>query len=341
MKTLLEEIKASIKNNYNQDRSFWRPVLPWGGVFTIKAGRKAVSCTPLYVEIRLKNTCTIDGFLMLLYVILHENETFPRELSLHLGREFVDCFLYLMDTYSFTTVKLLWIWDKMEKQQYKSEVYKASLIIDLFGNEHDNFTKNLENLMSTIQESYCSNWRCPTRVQEDQQRTININPPQEIPHGNLIRLAVDELFCSRIELCEECGRYNKTLVNRNPPNQDPQLTGFFFLHSSLEERCGGLREFSQRIFSHGAPPFVVLNMQHWKSEDLAYVPYYLDLSDHKYLLEGATLFNKEEHHYSAAFQIDGHWMHYDGLRNVNLILLNKPPEFLLLSSLVYIRATEK
>nr|KAF6386138.1 dopamine receptor interacting protein 1 [Myotis myotis] len=250
MKTLFEEIKASIKNNYNQDRSFWRPVLPWGGVFTIKAGRKAVSCTPLYVEIRLKNTCTIDGFLMLLYVILHENENFPRELSLHLGREFVDCFLYLMDTYSFTTVKLLWIWDKMEKQQYKSEVHKASLIIDLFGNEHDNFTKNLENLMSTIQESYCSNWRCPIRVQEDQQRTININPPQEIPHGNLIRLAVAELFCSRIELCEERG-------------------------------CGGLREFSQRVFCHGAPPFVVLNMQHWKSEDLAYVPYYLDLSDHK------------------------------------------------------------
>ncbi|XP_049624300.1 uncharacterized protein C14orf28 homolog isoform X1 [Suncus etruscus] len=280
MKTLFEEIKASIKNNYNQDRSFWRPVLPWGGVFTIKAGRKAVSCTPLYVEIRLKNTCTIDGFLMLLYVILNENENFPRELSLHLGREFVDCFLYLMDTYSFTTVKLLWIWDKMEKQQYKSEVHKASLIIDLFGNEHDNFTKNLENLMSTMQESYCSNWRCPTRVQEDQQRTINI-------------------------------------------------------------KCGGLREFSQRVFCHGAPPFVVLNMQHWKSEDLAYVPYNLDLSDHKYLLEGATLFNKEEHHYSAAFQIDGHWMHYDGLRNVNLILLNKPPEFLLLSSLVYIRATEK
>lgn len=61
----------------------------------------------------------------------------------------------------------------------------------------------------------------------------------------------------------------------------------------------------------------------------------------RYLLEGATLFNKEEHHYSAAFQIDGHWMHYDGLRNVNLILLNKPPEFLLLSSLVYIRAAEK
>ncbi|XP_060243545.1 uncharacterized protein C14orf28 homolog isoform X1 [Meriones unguiculatus] len=310
MKTLFEEIKASIKNNYNQDRSFWRPVLPWGGVFTIKAGRKAVSCTPLYVEIRLKNTCTIDGFLMLLYVILNENESFPRELSLHFGREFVDCFLYLMDTYSFTTVKLLWIWDKMEKQQYKSEVHKASLVIDLFGNEHDNFTKNLENLMSTIQESYCSNWRCPTRVQEDQQRTISINPPQEIPHGNLIRLAVDELFCSKIELCEERG-------------------------------CGGLREFSQRVFCHGAPPFVVLNMQHWKPEDLAYVPYYLDLSDHKYLLEGATLFNKEEHHYSAAFQIDGHWMHYDGLRNVNLILLNKPPEFLLLSSLVYIRATEK
>lgn len=174
MKTLFEEIKASIKNNYDQDRSFWKPVLPWGGVFTIKAGRKAVSCTPLYVEINLKNTCTIDGFLMLLYIILHENEHFPRELSLHLGREFVDYFLYLMDSCNFTTVKLLWIWDRMEKGQYKSGVHKASLEIDLFGNEHDNFTKNLESLMSTIQESYCSNWRCPTRMQEDQQRTIHI-----------------------------------------------------------------------------------------------------------------------------------------------------------------------
>lgn len=62
---------------------------------------------------------------------------------------------------------------------------------------------------------------------------------------------------------------------------------------------------------------------------------------HRYSLEGATLFNKEEHHYSAAFQIDGYWMHYDGLRSDNLILLNKPPELLLLSSLVYIRASDK
>lgn len=61
----------------------------------------------------------------------------------------------------------------------------------------------------------------------------------------------------------------------------------------------------------------------------------------RYLLEGATLFNKEEHHYSAAFQIDGCWMHYDGLRSDNLILLHKPPELLLLSSLVYIRASDK
>ena len=61
----------------------------------------------------------------------------------------------------------------------------------------------------------------------------------------------------------------------------------------------------------------------------------------RYSLEGATLFNKEEHHYSAAFQIDGYWMHYDGLRSDNLILLHKPPELLLLSSLVYTRASEK
>ncbi|XP_077123280.1 dopamine receptor-interacting protein 1 isoform X5 [Ranitomeya variabilis] len=266
MKTLFQEIRASIKNNSEQDRSFWRPVLPWGGVFTIKAGRKAVSCMPLYVEITLKNTCTIDGFLMLLYVILRENHTFPRELSLYLGREFVDCFLHLMDTYSFTSVKLLWIWDKMEKRQYKSGIHKASLEIDLFGNEHENFTRNLERLMATRQESYCSNFRCPLRAKKSHMQTILIkshrltcvlfalSPPHDIPHGDLIQMAVDELFCYRIEVCEEIG-------------------------------CGCLREFSQRIFCHGAPPFVILNMEQWKSEDLAYVPYYLDLSDHKEEIE--------------------------------------------------------
>ncbi|XP_076017765.1 dopamine receptor-interacting protein 1 isoform X2 [Genypterus blacodes] len=275
-KTLFEEIRASINNNDETERSFWRPVLPWGGVFNIKAGRKAISCTPLYVKISLKNTCTIDGFLMILYVILRDNHGFPRELAVFLGKQFVEHFLYLMDCCDYTTVKILWIWDRMSKRQYRSEVHRASLEIDLFGNEHENFTKNLENLMSTLQESLCTNWSCPGRYQEYIKRTINI-------------------------------------------------------------RCNGLREFSQRLFCHGPPPFVILNMQQWKSEELSYVPYHLALSHHRYLLEGATLFNKEEHHYSAAFQIDGCWMHYDGLRSDNLILLHKPPELLLLSSLVYIR----
>ncbi|XP_078090295.1 dopamine receptor-interacting protein 1 isoform X3 [Mustelus asterias] len=260
-KTLFEEIRASVTNNSNEDRSFWRPVLPWGGVYTIKAGKKAMACTPLYVKISLKNTCSIDGFLMLLYVILSENENFRRELPSYLGKEFVERFLYLMDSCKFTTVKLLWIWDKMEKCQYKSEVHKASLEIDLFGNEHENFTRNLENLMSTIQETYCSNGRCPARLQEDQRKTIIISPSHDSLLGDVIQAAVDELFCPRTELCEELG----------------------------------------------------------------------------YTLEGATLFNKEEHHYSAAFMIDGNWMHYDGLRTENLVFLNKPPELLLLSSLVYIR----
>ncbi|XP_042356504.1 uncharacterized protein C14orf28 homolog isoform X2 [Plectropomus leopardus] len=278
-KTLFEEIRASINNNDEEDRSFWRPVLPWGGVFAIKAGRKAISCTPLYVKINLKNTCTIDGFLMILYVILRDNQGFSRELAVFLGKQFVDYFLYLMDSCDYTTVKMLWIWDRMSKRQYRSEIHQAALEIDLFGNEHENFTENLENLMTTIQESLCTNWGCPARFQE--------------------------------------------------------------FRTSISIRCNGLREFSQRVFCHGPPPFVILNMQQWKSEELSYVPYHLDLCQHRYLLEGATLFNKEEHHYSAAFQIDGCWMHYDGLRSDNLILLHKPPELLLLSSLVYIRASNK
>ncbi|XP_017266477.1 uncharacterized protein C14orf28 homolog isoform X2 [Kryptolebias marmoratus] len=264
-KTLFEEIRASINNNDEEDRSFWRPVLPWGGVFTIKAGRKAISCIPLYVEVQLKNTCTIDGFLMILYVILRDNQGFHRELAVFLGKQFVEHFLYLMDSCEYTTVKMLWIWNRMSKRQYRSEIHRAALEIDLFGNEHENFTENLENLMSTTQESMCTNGGCPGRFQNFRKTTINISPPHELPHKDPIQSAVDEFFSPKIQLCTEQG----------------------------------------------------------------------------YLLEGATLFNKQEHHYSAAFQIDGCWMHYDGLRSDNLILLNKPPELLLLSSLVYVRASDK
>ncbi|XP_065131189.1 uncharacterized protein C14orf28 homolog isoform X2 [Paramisgurnus dabryanus] len=310
-RTLYEEIRASVNNHDNNgDGSFWRPVLPWGGVYPIRAGRKAIACTPLYVKINLKNTCTIDGFLMLLYIILKDNHTFPREVATFLGKQFVELFLYLMDSYDYTTVKMLWIWDRMSKRQYRSEVHQAALEIDLFGNEHENFTKNLQNLMCSVQESWCSNWGCPARFQEDLQKTINISPPHELPDKDPIQSAVDEFFCPRLELCDEF-------------------------------KCKGLREFSQRVFCHGPPPFIILNMQMWQSEDLSYVPYRLELSDQRYSLEGATLFNRDEHHYSAAFQMDGYWMHYDGLRSDNLVLLNKPPEFLLLSSLVYIRASDK
>lgn len=173
-RTLYEEIRASISNNEKGDVWFWRPVLPWGGVYPIRAGRKAIACTPLYVKINLKNTCTIDGFLMLLYVILRHKHTFPREVAAFLGQAFVEHFLYLMDSYDYTTVKMLWIWDRMSKRQYRSEIQHTALEIDLFGNEHENFTKNLQNLMSSVQESWCSNWDCPSRFQKDLRKTISV-----------------------------------------------------------------------------------------------------------------------------------------------------------------------
>lgn len=183
-KTLFEEIRASISNNEEEQCSFWRPVLPWGGVFTIRAGRKALSRTPLYVKIHLTNTCTIDGFLMILYVILRDNQSFPRELSGFLGKDFVERFLHLMDSFDYATVKMLWILERMSKRQYRSVIRHTALEIDLFGNEHQNFTENLENLMATIQESLCTDLSCPARFQEDMETTVTI------------RCSVTHQFCS-------------------------------------------------------------------------------------------------------------------------------------------------
>lgn len=57
----------------------------------------------------------------------------------------------------------------------------------------------------------------------------------------------------------------------------------------FRNRCDGLREFSRRVFCHGPPPFVILNMQQWKSEDLSYVPYHLALCQHRYNTSVFTL----------------------------------------------------
>lgn len=68
-------------------------------------------------------------------------------------------------------------------------------------------------------------------------------------------------------------------------------------------RCDGLRVFSQRVFCHGPPPFVILNMQQWKSEELSYVPYHLALCQHRY----------------EASMVSSHWlrMHYHA-RHINI-----------------------
>lgn len=120
---------------------------------------------------------------MILYVILRDNQGFPRELAVFLGKQFVAYFLHLMDSCDYTTVKMLWIWDRMSKRQYRSEIHQAALQIDLFGNEHENFTENLENLMSTIQESLCSNWSCPARFQELIKTTIIIRYTADLGKG--------------------------------------------------------------------------------------------------------------------------------------------------------------
>lgn len=107
-----------------------------------------------------------------------------------------------------------------------------------------------------------------------------------------------------------------------------------FPHNHLKGWTAWVKYYITHLLPSSSSPLVI-----WDSWTVSKRWYYSFL--YRYSLEGATLFNKEEHHYSAAFQIDGCWMHYDGLRGNNLILLHKPPELLLLSSLVYIRASDK
>ena len=104
------------------------------------------------------------------------------------------------------------------------------------------------------------------------------SPPHELPHRDPIQSAVDEFFCPKLVLCSQLGwgmwRMLYLLMHFSliPPRDK----------LSASNRCDGLREFSQRVFCHGPPPFVILNMQQWKSEELSYVPYHLALCQHRY-----------------------------------------------------------
>lgn len=107
------------------------------------------------------------------------------------------------------------------------------------------------------------------------------SPPHELPHRDPIQSAVDEFFCPKLLLCSELGWDVGTayIIFYFCP------VLFHFLNKLIIfflNRCDGLREFSQRVFCHGPPPFVILNMQQWKSEELSYVPYHLALCQHRY-----------------------------------------------------------
>lgn len=107
--------------------------------------------------------------------------------------------------------------------------------------------------------------------------TFSPSPPHELPHRDPIQSAVDEFFCPKLVLCSQLGwgmwrmLYHLMRFSLIPPRD-----------KSDSNRCDGLREFSQRVFCHGPPPFVILNMQQWKSEELSYVPYHLALCQHRY-----------------------------------------------------------
>lgn len=193
---------------------------------------------------------------------------------------------------------------------------------------------------------------------------VCLSPPHELPDKDPIQSAVDEFFCPRLEPCEEFGWVFVCVCVRLCVHPVLSLTSDVCVSvvtvwessvrgssvtarrplSSSTCRCGSRRICLMCHFTWSSLINGAVSLSHKPLRLVLRVSplifWYVFVS-HRYSLEGATLFNRDEHHYSAAFQIDGYWMHYDGLRSDNLVLLNKPPEFLLLSSLVYIRTTDR
>ncbi|XP_069103185.1 uncharacterized protein [Argopecten irradians] len=255
------------------------PVPRWGGVTSIGQ--------------HLRNTCTIDNFLTIMYITHLDNPSL-----------FTDCnrqnpilntllnSLHLMSTGNFADAKATWL--TMVKERSLREK-----VINLYGEEDEMFAGIFNKTVQTMIKEKCSSPSCPHPYIERQRTGIFLssNCPSTI----------DQMFREWIAPSDSsCGL---TMLSDSEVENVSGETGAM--------RCTGRRSIS-RVFGDGRPYVLVLRIA-----DLVRIGYLEnDIEDFTenlhyptgdvYTLVGVTM--HRHGHFSACIRsiIQG-WIYYDGL----------------------------
>ena len=129
-------------------------VPPWGGVFGI----------PLGGQISLVNTCPIDNFLTIFYVLIKQQTKFAQHLSTSTesyARILIDRIVKMFDNGYFAEGKCEWL--KLFPGRFNLEQPGQ---INLWGNEEELFVSRTTSALESTFTSTCPSKHCPSRVKQ-------------------------------------------------------------------------------------------------------------------------------------------------------------------------------
>lgn len=142
------------------DRSVKVP--PWGGVFVI----------PLGGQISLVNTCPIDNFLTIFYVLIKQHQRFAQHLSTSI--ESYASVLYriveMFDNGCFAEGKCEWL--KLFPGRFNLEQPGQ---LNLWGNEDELFASRMISTLESTFMSTCPSKHCPSKVKHVCSQAIRLS----------------------------------------------------------------------------------------------------------------------------------------------------------------------
>ncbi len=136
-------------------------VPPWGGSLQNVSGMGTQT---------LKNTCPIDNYLTIFFVLMHDFKKLHQELSssTELYAATLIQIKNLFDAKMFSEGKLKWL------QLFPGRFDLTSAVIDLWGNEDDLFLSRLQSAVTTKYIGTCSSVACPAQQVEYVSHNITL-----------------------------------------------------------------------------------------------------------------------------------------------------------------------
>lgn len=276
-------------------------VPPWGGECILE---------DTGAEITLTNTCPVDNFLTMFFLLLKEKT----ELHTMLTNCGDDCAKSLLNAMSFfekgkfARGKVEWL------RQFPQFDFSSSGSINVWGNEYELFWKPLAALHPSEVSSRCSSASCPKSRETSSATGFFLHETNQLKPGETyLEAALRDWIMP--QPCS-CGKE----FTGDIPSGVRAVRGIARLDLSTNTLvspllCDGVRHLSPRTFPGGKPLALYISMYHFSSNGVITEPQQLPsaitIDGQSYELNGCTFWNGS--HYKSCLKYQNHWFSYDGL----------------------------